>query len=82
MQKGSAGSVDGSRVVAIERQDITRFAGRVTEIDMRQSFPSTTNANHFTTNFRAPIDHRLYDRVQSGYVAASREYAYALLCHV
>jgi hypothetical protein len=79
VQEGSACAIDGARVFAVQGQDVMLPAGRVIQIDVRQSFPASANADYFTSDFRAAIDHRFDYRVQSGDIAASSEYAYALL---
>src|SRR5271167_1724710 len=57
-------------------------AGRVIQIDVGQSLPAPTDPDHFASEFCPTVDHRFDHGVQSRDIAASREYAYALLCHL
>jgi hypothetical protein len=77
-----ARSIDGARVIAVQRQNVPRLAGQIIQIGVRQSFPSTADADDVASDFPAAVHHRLDDGVQTGNVAASSEYAYAFLGHV
>ena len=82
MQEGPARAIDGARVFAIQGQDVMFPAGRVIQVDVSQSFPAPTDPDHFASEFCPTVDHRFDHGVQSRDIAASREYAYALLCHL
>jgi hypothetical protein len=81
VQKGSARTIDGARVVVVQGQDVPRLARGIVEIDVGQTFPASPDANHFASDFRPAVDHRFDYGVQSGDVTATGEYAYALICH-
>ena len=61
VQQGAAGAVDGARVVAVQRQNIAFFAGRIVEIEMRQALPAAADADDLAIVLRAAIDHFLDD---------------------
>jgi hypothetical protein len=82
VQKGSARTIDGARVVVVQGQDVPRLARGIVQIDVGQTFPASPDANYFASDFRSAVDHRFDYGVQSRDVTATGEYAYALLCHV
>jgi hypothetical protein len=59
----STRSINGAGVLAIEWLDIPRFACRIFQIHVRQSFPAAADANNVVSNFGAPVDNRLDDRI-------------------
>jgi hypothetical protein len=79
MQEGSAGTIDGARIFAVQGQDVMCLTSRIIQINVSQSFPAPTDPDHFASEFCPAVDHRFDHGVQSGDIAASSEYAYALL---
>ena len=61
MQKRAARAVDRARVFAVERKNIVRAAGRIVQIDMRQAFPSTPDADDFAIDFASSINNGFDD---------------------
>ena len=71
VQVGAAGAVDGARVIAIERLNVTGAARRIVQIDVRQRFPPAPQADHFAADFARSIDYGLDDGIQTGNVSAT-----------
>ena len=61
VQIRAARAIDGAGVLAVERLDIPRPARRIFQIDMRQSFPATADANDLASDLGSPVDHRFND---------------------
>src|ERR1019366_2022021 len=80
-QGRAARAIDGAGVLAVERLDIPRPAGRILQIDVRQSFPTPADANDLASDFSCPVNYRFNDRIQPRNVASSRENTNALGCH-
>src|SRR6185503_9967963 len=81
MQKRAASTVDRAGDVTIKRQNISRAARRIFEIDVCQPLPATAYAQHFTTDFTSAIDNAFDHGIQSGNIAAASEYPDALYGH-
>ena len=81
VQIGAAGAVDGAGVLAIQRQNVARAAGRVLQVDVGQPFPAAADADHFAADLAATVDHRLDDGIQSRNIAAAREDTDTLRSH-
>jgi hypothetical protein len=74
-------AINGAGVLTVERLDVTRSAGRIFQIHVRQSFPAAAYAKHLASDFGRPIDDRLNNRIQARDIAASREDANSLCRH-
>src|SRR5262249_39810482 len=71
VKNGAAAPIDGARVVAVERHDVARPAGRILGIEVRQRLPAAPQADHFDVVFARAVGDRLDDRIEPGDVAAA-----------
>src|SRR6185295_5859550 len=76
-----AAPVDGASVFTIQRDDVVGPTGRVLEVQVRQSLPTTAETDDLDVVLTAAISHALDDRVEAGDVAAARENADAFSHH-
>jgi hypothetical protein len=59
----------------------SRLAGRILEVQVRECLPAATEPDDLDIVVAAAVGNGLYDRVEAGDVAATRENADALFRH-
>jgi hypothetical protein len=81
VEERTARPVDGPRILARQGKNVAGHAGGIVEVDVRESFPASSDAGYFDAVIAGSVRDVLDDRIETWDIAATGQDAYALRRH-
>jgi len=81
VQHGSAASIDGAGIFTVQRDNVVGPAGRIFDVQVRESLPATAKTNNLNIVLAATVSHTLDDRIEAWHVTAAGEDTDAFFRH-